>query len=185
MIDDKVRWNEKYKTYPMDQNISKIVKKYVKKGDGLKALDIACGKGRNTTHIAECGYVVDGVDISDFALSCISEHKNINKQEIDLDSFIIEPNSYDLIVNINYLDRRLFPYIKAALKSGGVVIFETYLEVSDDKEYHQPSNRDFLLRSNELLGAFLGLRIIYYEEREDINIRDERVKIASLVAQKI
>jgi hypothetical protein len=45
-------------------------------------------------------------------------------------------------------------------------------------------NLDYLLRRNELLHSFIGLDIIYYEERIDTNKNGDRVKIASIVAKK-
>ncbi|NOQ29994.1 MAG: methyltransferase domain-containing protein [Helicobacteraceae bacterium] len=184
MQKDKLRWNEKYKNFPMPTRVAPIVEKYLPKEKNLKALDIACGKGRNSIYMAENGYVVDAIDISDVALSCVSEHKNITTQEVDLDTYEIKKDTYDVIVKCYYLDRRLTPYIIEALKSGGLLIYETYLEVSSDKKYHQPSNPDFLLKSNELLKSFSELKVIYYEEREETNLRGELVKIASLVAIK-
>jgi hypothetical protein len=45
-------------------------------------------------------------------------------------------------------------------------------------------NLDYLLRKNELLHAFIGLDIIYYEEKIRVNKKGDRVKVASLVAKK-
>ena len=183
MFEDKQRWNEKYQTCPMPSGVAGIVTDYYGFARGDKALDIACGRGRNTHFLASHGFHVDAVDFSDYALSCVEDADNITKIECDLDTYVIDECSYDLIVNCYYLDRRLLPYIKAALKPGGVVIFETYIEAYGD-DFHQPSNPDYVLRVNELLHAFIGLDIIYYEEREDLNLRGERVKIASLVAKR-
>jgi hypothetical protein len=62
------------------------------------------------------------------------------------------------------------------------VIFETFIIAHGD--FNNPQNPEYLLRSNELLHAFIGLEIIYYEERYDINLRGEKTKVASLVARK-
>ena len=183
MLEDKARWNEKYMACPMPEHVSKIVKKYLPYANAGKALDIACGMGRNTHFLAENGFEVDAVDLSDYALSKIRSLPNINTVEADLDSYRIAENSYDLVVNCNYLDRNHFPRIKAGLKEGGLLIFETFIE-AEGEEYHEPSNPDFVLKVNELLDAFGDLQVIYYEEREDVNLRDEKVKIASLVAKK-
>lgn len=183
MLDDKKRWNEKYATYPMPSSTAKIVEKYIDFANKGTALDLACGTGRNTFFMATKGFRVDAVDISDVALSKISEHKNINKIETDLDEYSLAKERYDLIVNCNYLDRRLMSQMKDALKKGGVLIFETFV-TANGEEYHHPSNEDFLLKVNELLHTFIGLDIIYYEERDEINLRGERAKIASLVAKK-
>ncbi len=105
------------------------------------------------------------------------------KIEADLDTYKIKFNAYNLIVNCNFLERRHFPQIKEALKEGGLLIYETFI-VTHGEGYHQPSNLDFVLRKNELLHAFIGLNIIYYEERDEVNLQGEKVKVASLVARK-
>ena len=184
MLEDKARWNAKYMACPMPEHVSQIVVKYLPHANVGKALDIACGTGRNTHYMAENGFEVDAVDLSDYALQKIRALPNINTIEADLDSYRIAENAYVLIVNCNYLDRNHFHQIKAGLKEGGLLIFETFIE-ADGEEYHQPSNPDFVLKPNELLDAFRELRVIYYEEHEDVNLRGEKVKIASLVAKKV
>jgi SAM-dependent methyltransferase len=182
MYEDKERWNKRHVEKPMRKNVEPIVEKYVDLAHVGTALDIACGTGRNTHFLAEKGFVVDAVDLSDYALSCLKEDEKINKIEVDLDSYTLENNKYDLIVNINYLQRRFFPQIKEALKSGGVVIFETFIVAHGD--FDNPANPEYLLRKNELLHAFIGLDIVYYEEKDEINLRGEKIRVASLVAQK-
>ena len=183
MLDDKKRWNTKHKTKDLPSDVSKIVEKYHALSNGKKALDIACGQGRNTKFLASFGYSVDAVDYSDYALCSIEDNKHINKIEADLDNYKITPNAYDLIVNINFLERRLFAQIKDGLKSGGLVIFETL--VLSFCEDCKPSNLNYLLRTNELLHSFIGLEVIYYEEKFEINHLGEKVKKASIVARKI
>lgn len=166
----------------MRHNVEPILEKYVGLATVGNALDIACGTGRNTHFLAEKGFIVDAVDLSDYALGEIKSLATINKIEEDLDSYNLEVNKYDLIVNINYLNRRYFPQIKEALKSGGIVVFETFIVAHGD--FKQPSNPEFLLRKNELLHSMIGLDTIYYEEKDDINLRGEKVRVASLVARK-
>ncbi len=182
MITDKERWNIRHVEKPMRSNVEPLLEKYINNAKIGNALDLACGIGRNTHFIADMGFEVDAVDISDYALSCVKDLENINKIETDLDSYDLRVNKYDLIVNINYLSRRLFPQIKEALKSGGVLIFETFIVAHGD--FDNPANPEYLLRVNELLHAFIGLDIIYYEERDDINLRGEKTRVASLVARK-
>lgn len=182
MIEDKARWNKRHVEKPMRHNIEPIVEKYLSHARVGNALDIACGVGRNTHYLAEKGFIVDAVDISDFALGEIKNLATIKKIEVDLDTYNLEFNKYDLIININYLSRRLLPQIKEALSSGGILIFETFIIAHGD--FNQPANPEFLLRKNELLHSFIGLDIIYYEERDDINLRGEKTRVASLVARK-
>ena len=182
MIEDKERWNKRHVEKPMRHNVEPIIEKYIKKATVGNALDIACGVGRNTHFLAEKGFLVDAVDFSDYALGQVKKLATIKTIEADLDRYNLELNKYDLIVNVNYLNRRLLPQIKEALKSGGVVMFETFIVAHGD--FTQPSNPEFLLRKNELLHTFIGLDIIYYEEKDDTNLRGEKIRVASLVARK-
>ena len=183
MIEDKQRWNERYLDNPMPQTVSPLLEKYIGHAKVGKAIDLACGTGRNTHFLAELGFCVDAVDISDYALDKVKKSATINKIDRDLDSYNLTPNKYDLIVNINYLNRRLVSQMKEALTSGGVLIFETFIVAHGD--FKMPTtNLDYLLRKNELLHSFIGLEVIYYEERIDINLKGERVKVASIVAKK-
>jgi len=182
MEEDKIRWNEKYETLPMPTHVSKVLKNNFNHVRAGRALDIACGQGRNTAFLAEQGFSVDAVDISDMALSYLNEPGNVTTICADLDSYELE-SGYDLILNVNYLDRRLTPKIKTALNRGGIVIYETFVEAEGD-DFHMPSNEAYLLHVNELLEMFRDFEIIYYEERVDENLCGEKVKIASLVARK-
>jgi len=183
MIEDKQRWNERYLENPMPNTVSKILEKYVSHAKIGEALDVACGMGRNTHFLADLGFCVDAVDISDYALSKVKNSATINKIDADLDKYNLTPNKYDLIVNTNYLNRRLVSQMKEALHVGGIVIFETYIVAHGD--FQMPTtNLDYLLRKNELLHSFIGLDIIYYEEKIDTNLDSKKVKIASIVAKK-
>ncbi|MBU1658791.1 methyltransferase domain-containing protein [bacterium] len=185
MLEDKSRWNKKYlEENPMPVEVSKIVEKYVNHANIGQALDVACGTGRNTHFLADLGFLVDAVDISDYALSKVKKSSTITKIDSDLDKYNIAPGKYDLIVNTNYLSRRLMSQIKDGLKSGGVLIFETFILAHGDFQ-HETMNLDYLLRKNELLHSFIGLDVIYYEEKIDTNLKGERVKIASIVAKKL
>jgi len=186
LISDKERWNEKYVSgFPMPHDTSDILKENIHLVKGGKALDIACGMGRNTHFLAELGFDVDAVDLSDFALSKVKEADNINKIEADLDTYSLDIEHYDLIVKINYLERNLFSQIIKALKKEGLFIYETFVEREGEGEgYHPSSNPAFLLKRNELPEAFKELEIISYEERDTTNLRGEKVRVASFVGRK-
>lgn len=150
-----------------------------------RALDIACGEGRNAIYLAREGFDVDAIDISDAALNkgrTAAGGLKINFTAADLEGFKIPANTYELIVNFNYLQRSLVPAIKNGLKRGGYLIFETY--TLEQKELGHPKNPEFLLGPNELLRLFSDLHIIYY--REGVVEEGERKKaVASLVGRKI
>ncbi len=179
-MDDRERWNKKYNEgFLGEKKPSDLLLHYYHLAKVGKALDLAAGLGRNSLFLAEKGFLVDAVDISDHAIEKLKTlHENINPIHADLKTFRPQPDSYDLIVNINFLERNLFPYIKESLKKDGVLIFETFLEGSPSK------NKDFLLRKNELLHSFILLEIIFYQEKEVVTCKNEKAFKAYLVAIK-
>ncbi|MEJ2221960.1 MAG: methyltransferase domain-containing protein [Desulfobacterales bacterium] len=184
MRQDRQKWNQKYLSHPYSYEPSGIVKKYAKLASGKKALDIAAGNGRNAIFLARQGFVVDAVDIADAGLAKFAgKHPGVHPICADLDDFDIPANRYDLIVNIKYLNRRLFPYIREGLTKDGVLIFETFL-ASPDPANEQPISRDYLLQENELLHAFASLKIVLYQEADETD-HDETAHLASLVGIKI
>lgn len=184
MIEDKERWNKKYATAPMPGDpIEALTLRIDMLTEGSKALDIACGKGRHAHYLASKKIYVDAVDYSDVALEALDKSEYIQALDTDLDHYTIEANTYDLIICTNYLSRRLFPFMKEGLKEKGLLMVETFV-VFPNKNGHQSTNIEYLLRKNELLHAFIGLDILFYEEKELINLHGENVKKATLVAQR-
>ncbi len=184
MQDDRRKWNEKYLKKSISKDPTAIVKKYYKLAPKGRALDIAAGTGKNSLFLAQKGFTIEALDVSDVALQkIVGRHPKIYPICIDIDTFDIPARRYSLIINIQFLSRRLFPYIQEGLTPGGIVIFETYLDEPTEASYG-PTCRDYLLRENELLHGFLSLKIILYEEKKNRRQRESRY-MASLVARKI
>ncbi len=184
MFEDRIKWDEKYrhKQYPTEP--SQIVADFYGLAPGKNALDIGAGNGRNSLFLAEHGFSVDAVDISEEGLKQFAgKRPEIRPICADLDTFDIPAKRYDLIVNVKFLNRRIFPYIKEGLKKSGILIFETLVETEHTGE-NESICRDYLLRQNELLHAFLSLHIIYYNETEALSDNHGTLSMASLVAVK-
>jgi len=62
----------------------------------------------------------------------------------------------------NYLHRPLFPELVGALRSGGVLICETF--ALGNERYGRPSNPAFLLRPDELLQSVEPLAVVAFEQ---------------------
>ncbi len=180
---DRDRWNEKYRKKAHSSEPSSIVKAHYLLAPTGRALDIATGNGRNALFLADRGFTVEAVDIADEILKNLSAgHAKVHPVCADLDDFDITGSRYSLILNIRFLNRRLFPYIQEGLIPGGILIFETYMDVPHEA-HHDAFCRDYLLRTNELLHAFLRLNIIFYAEGKSEDPDDPR-QVASLVAMK-
>lgn len=183
MQNDRTNWNQKYARGSYPNTPSRIVKDYYHLAPAGRALDIAAGSGRNALFLAAQGFSVDALDISEVGLRLFAgQHQSINPVCVDLDMFDICADRYSLIVNTKFLSRRLFPYIFEGLVHGGVLIFETYTK-SKDFRPQRPFRDEHLLRSNELLHAFLRLKILFYMESA-VPGPDEPYPLTSLVAVK-
>lgn len=152
-----------------------------------RALDLACGDGRNAIFLASHGFQVTAVDISPVGIArgrarAKENALSIDWQEADLEVLDLGLQTYDLIVNIKYLQRSLVPWIKRALKNGGHVIFETFL--IDQQPLGHPSNPTYLLARNELLDLFRDFRVLYYREGKCFEGAELSFR-ASLLAQKM
>lgn len=184
MKTDREKWNAKYQhagdEVPLCDAVQRFWPLAPAKG---RVLDLAAGLGGNSIFLAEQGFDVDALDISDVALQRFKgKHPRVNAICADLDTHSIPAETYDLILNIHFLNRRLFPLIIEGLKPGGLLIVETFLE-GDPRHTDQTACRDYLLRPNELLHAFLKLNVLFYEEKE--NIPPVRAShLATLVARR-
>jgi 2-polyprenyl-3-methyl-5-hydroxy-6-metoxy-1,4-benzoquinol methylase len=189
--DDQIRWDRQYAERQTKQDAALFLRAIFESQHwdvpAGRALDIACGSGRNALFLAEKGFEITGVDISAVALALAEQRAqqkslSILWRQADLENYTIEAAAYDLIVNIDYLQRSLLPAITAALKLGGFVIFETYL--IDQQTIGHPNNPDYLLQHNELLRYFPDFRVLYYREGKGFSNGAPSFR-AGIFAQKI
>ncbi len=180
-------WNKRYvEMYEDAQTPSRLLQEMVQTLPAGRALDIAAGSGRNAIFLARNGYDVDAVDSSPVAVEkgrkmADKAGAKVNFITADLSAYTIAEESYDLIINFNFLERSLIPSMKKGLKKGGAILFETF--TVDQSNIGPPTNRDYLLAHNELLSLFGDLYITYY--REGVFEEGERKKaLASVVARK-
>jgi len=188
---DQKRWDKRFgeKEFALGKEPNPFLKMNIHLLPRGKALDIATGEGRNAVFLAQHGFEVDAVDISETGLrkaQGLAREKGvkINTFAVDLDRFQIERERYDLIANFYFLKRRLIPRIKKGLKKGGRVIFETYILDHRKLGTGGPKQAKYFLKPNELLRSFKNFKILFY--REGIFREGGRRKaVASLVAEKI
>jgi SAM-dependent methyltransferase len=132
-----------------------------------RALDIACGAGRHALFLARRGWAVDAIDFARTGLQGVvattrREQLPIHVVQADLEAFPLPVGRYDLLVNVRYLQRTLFEAMRAAVRPGGVVLFETFLR--DQEQLGHPRNPDFLLNPGELAQRFRDFALLAYAE---------------------
>lgn len=156
--------------------------------DRPRALDAACGDGRNARYLAQLGFAVDAVDVSDVAVAALQAAAtqavlSISARVMDLEHEVPPADAYDVVVCTNYLQRDLFPALGAALRPGGLLLYETFGRAHLE-ELGRAINPAYVLDRNELLRAFDGLHVLHYRE----GVTDRRGQprgVASLVARRL
>ena len=91
-----------------------------------RALDLACGAGRNALWLASRGWEVVAVDGAEEAIRIVREHDPaIDARVIDLEAgapLPFEDASFDLVAILYYLHRPLFAEAKRLVRRGGLVV---------------------------------------------------------------
>ena len=167
---DRERWNGRYaageyagRSWPSD-----FLKESLDRLPRGRALDLACGLGRNARFLAENGWQVDAVDVSDVALGkaeALAPDADIRWIARDLERGFTPPAHYDLVVNICYVNLPLLAGIRAALRPGGALLVEQHLalpELPDDVV--GPRNPRFRVEPGALQSVAKGLRVDVDEE---------------------
>ena len=91
-----------------------------------RALDLACGAGRNAVWLASRGWDVVAIDGAAEAIRLLREHDPaVDARVIDLESgapLPFEDESFDLVAILYYLHRPLFAEARRVAKRGGLIV---------------------------------------------------------------
>ena len=188
--DARERWNERRRAgfEPFPDRPSEWLVEHRGLLAGGRALDVACGDGRDALFLARHGYEVDAVDVSDVAIDALraaatERRLPIHPYAADLEREPLPGAGYDAIVCFNYLQRDLFAALEQALALNGLLLYETFARAHVD-ELGRQVNEAFVLERNELLHAFAGLHVVHYREGVAERRRGPR-GVASLVARRL
>jgi tellurite methyltransferase len=153
-----------------------------------RALDVACGTGRNALFLAAAGYAVDAVDISPTALArgraaAAAQALAVGWLEQDLDVGIpgaIRDARYDLILMVRYVNTPLIGQLKTQLAAGGHLLIEEHLR------WHGvvvgPTSPEFRVAAGELARAAAPLRIVHSHEGPVTDPDGRPAALAQLIA---
>jgi tellurite methyltransferase len=132
-----------------------------------RALDVACGRGRNAFFLAALGFEVVAVDVSDVAVDIVraraasSAAAAVTAVRADLEVHPLpRPPGYDVIVVVAYLQRSLFAPLAAALAPRGLLVYETFTRE------HPRINPAHALAPGELRSAFPTLAVVDEHEAD-------------------
>jgi SAM-dependent methyltransferase len=175
---ERERWNARYRAddyaFAPAAWLRELERMLREHPPGARALDLACGGGRNALYLAELGYVVDAWDISDVGLDLLrnelaqraeaGEALMVSPLRLDLEAVPLPANTYDLVLDAHYLERSLFPSMKRALRPRGRLIVRTFLHVRGGPITERLSNPAYALQPGELASAFGDLEILQLTE---------------------
>lgn len=186
--EDRDKWDRRYaedsyrKTNPVD-----LLRTWAPQAPSGRALDIACGAGRNALYLAEAGFRVDAIDISAVGLKQLNEQAErrglaVNGIEHDLDRPFAFDRDYDLVVVMWYVNLPLITQLCDCLAPGGYLVCEEHLRVAE--AVIGPENPRFRVAPGALREALATLELLYYEERVDAVPEGGRIASARAVARK-
>ncbi len=190
---DRKRWNEKY-TRDGPPTFEKGPSKWLLAHEELlakqpqgRALDVACGYGRNSFYLAGLGFDVDAIDISDVAVEWLQGEAEkrklpIRSRRANIETCELPSDTYQVIINFNFLERGIFHKLTRALGPQGLLLFETLTQDHIDI-LKKRFNREYALKKNELRHSFPELKTISYREEITADGGSEAA-VASLVARK-
>jgi SAM-dependent methyltransferase len=176
---DRQRWDRRYREWANDPFpapdpllLQFTPPAFISRSARSRALDLACGRGQNGLWLAEQGYSVDLIDISREALQIARAEagrrglRTVNFFCADLDALPLEAESFDLICGFRFLKRDLFPVLRAAVKPGGRIVYETFH--IGHLQRHPAFSRDHLLERGELAALFSDWRLLHQRESDSV-----------------
>lgn len=165
---DRTRWNQRYLAgdAPIATSPNNWLTGYADLLDGVAAarqaqgatptsLDIACGAGGTALWLAQRGWLATGVDVSDAALALATRSAaqqgvadRVRFLSVDLDDWRPSPAAFDCVTCFYFLNRELWPWLRAAVRPGGVLALQTHHAGVLKVRPH--ANPDYLLTPGEL-----------------------------------
>lgn len=169
---DQQRWDERYRAGAYSERTHPSVfltERLPALGltAGARALDLACGAGRNALYLAAEGFAVTGIDGSAVALERAAARSaadaDIHWEVADLEQGLPSGLGYfDLIVLVRYVNAPLLASLPAALRPGGVLLVEQHL--MSTQPVGGPGRDTFRVSRNELRSAVPQLTCVVAEQ---------------------
>ncbi len=138
---DREKWNAKHAAKKGLHQADSFLVKHFKLLKPAKALDIACGRGRNSLLLAQNGFDTFAVDFSDVGLAALAEHaksKQLDIQLIELDldkpALLETYKPFDSIICINFKPLPdLLELIPNLLSKRGIFLWSSFNEIQADQ----------------------------------------------------
>lgn len=152
-------WNERYRTREaLDSTPAPLLVRAAHSLPPGRALDLACGAGRNAVWLAQRGWEVVAIDGASEAVRIVRQlDSSIDARVMDLetgDALPFEDESFDLVAILFYLHRPLFAEARRLVKRGGIVVCAAKMTGT------------YRIARGELMQHFEGFEVLHQNESE-------------------
>lgn len=143
---------------------------------GSAGLDLAGGAGHHAVWLAQQGWRMTLADWSEAALAVAQEKAaslslhppltTVQGAALDVITRFQERGAaFGFVLVSFFLDRAVLPLLPHVLEPGGLLLYRTYTENNEALGNPRgPRNAEYLLRSQELLEVYRGMKILHYNE---------------------
>jgi len=188
---ERDKWDARYRdgAYEGRPHPTALLAEWLPRLPRGRALDVACGAGRNALYLAANGYAVTALEVSRVALdraATAATERGLAVEWLcaDLDEDperALPAGSFDLIVWVRYVQRTLLPHLVARLAPDGALLCEQHLQTGE--AVAGPTSTQFRLAPGELLAAAHGLRIEQSFEGLAVDPDGRSVALAQLIGR--
>lgn len=176
--------SEEYRAEEKDASPTPLLVEAAARLSPGRALDLACGAGRNALWLAKNGWQVTAVDASSAAIGLLREQASAESlpvfaQVADLQAgdYQIAASSWDLIAICYYLQRDLFQPAKQGVMPGGLLVAVVHIS-----EPGEPP-KETRLERGQLAAYFEDWQTLHYYEGTPKDPRHRRA-VAEIVARR-
>jgi tellurite methyltransferase len=187
---DRVKWDARYAegAYSGRTHPSEFLRKCVDQWPPGRALDIACGAGRNALFLARAGWSVDAIDISSVALEraqtgAAAEGLKVawHCQDVLTDP-LMPGRDYQLIMMFRFVAPDLLHTLPALLAPGGMLMVEEHMVWP--KPVTGPGSNRFRVAPDALHGLFGEMEVLVETAGEVLEPDGTTAALARLLVKK-
>jgi SAM-dependent methyltransferase len=152
-------WNQRYRTRDaLDSEPARLLLDAARELPPGRALDLACGAGRNALWLARNGWEVVAIDGAEEAIRLVREQQPpVDARVADLENGEPLPfadRSFDLVLILYYLHRPLFAEARRVVRHGGTIVVAVR------------TKGRFAIGEGELMEHFEGCNVLHHETGE-------------------
>ena len=169
--EDREKWDQRYRegAYASRNYPSEFLRNRANLLNVGRAMDLACGVGRNAIYLAELGFEVDAVDVSLVGLEIARKKAKERRLSIQwlnedlLSDWTIPDQQYDLILMLRFVSSEVLVKLPQLLARGGALIIEEHLQWPQGNVIGPSGNR-FRVEPGELMEGCKELDVLFHYE---------------------